>query len=74
MRIRSDHVEPPLAIMKGNLLLRLALIYGFHRQDRVDVRVARIFNTYGKLTMIAALSQSSTARMSSVTFGMIPTF
>ena len=23
------------------------LTYGYHRQDGVDVRVARIFNTYG---------------------------
>lgn len=25
------------------------LTYGFHRQDGVDVRVARIFNTYGEI-------------------------
>lgn len=25
------------------------LTYGYNRQDGVDVRVARIFNTYGKL-------------------------
>ena len=24
------------------------LTYGYHNQDGVDVRVARIFNTYGK--------------------------
>ena len=31
------------------------LTYGFHRQDGVDVRVARIFNTYGKLIFIVVL-------------------
>ena len=33
------------------------LTYGFHRQDGVDVRVARIFNTYGKLIFIPVLEE-----------------
>ena len=31
------------------------LTYGYHNQDGVDVRVARIFNTYGKFILLVAL-------------------
>lgn len=31
------------------------LTYGFHNQDGVDVRVARIFNTYGMLCCLPSL-------------------
>lgn len=35
------------------------LTYGFHRQDGVDVRVARIFNTYGMYANLTYASRHS---------------
>lgn len=35
------------------------LTYGFHRQDGVDVRVARIFNTYGTYAKLTYISRRS---------------
>ena len=48
--IRSwGHVNPigPRACYDEGKRVAETLTYGFHRQDGVDVRVARIFNTYG---------------------------
>jgi len=43
------HVNPigPRACYDEGKRVAETLAYGFHRQDGVDVRVARIFNTYG---------------------------
>ncbi|KAK7696591.1 UDP-glucuronic acid decarboxylase 1 [Cerrena zonata] len=43
------HVNPigPRACYDEGKRVAETLTYGFHRQDAVDVRVARIFNTYG---------------------------
>lgn len=43
------HVNPigPRACYDEGKRIAETLTYGFHRQDGVDVRVARIFNTYG---------------------------
>jgi len=43
------HVNPigPRACYDEGKRVAETLTYGFHRQDNVDVRVARIFNTYG---------------------------
>jgi nucleoside-diphosphate-sugar epimerase len=49
-RARSwGHVNPigPRACYDEGKRVAETLTYGFHRQDGVDVRVARIFNTYG---------------------------
>ena len=63
-RKRSDtpqlswgHVNPigPRACYDEGKRVAETLTYGFHRQDGVDVRVARIFNTYGKSNFIVAL-------------------
>ena len=47
------HVNPigPRACYDEGKRVAETLTYGFHRQDAVDVRVARIFNTYGKLSL-----------------------
>ncbi|EIW82462.1 NAD(P)-binding protein [Coniophora puteana RWD-64-598 SS2] len=44
------HVNPigPRACYDEGKRVAETLTYGFHRQDGVDVRVARIFNTYGR--------------------------
>ncbi len=44
------HVNPigPRACYDEGKRVAETLTYGFHRQDGVDVRVARIFNTYGE--------------------------
>ena len=44
------HVNPigPRACYDEGKRIAETLTYGFHRQDGVDVRVARIFNTYGE--------------------------
>ena len=44
------HVNPigPRACYDEGKRVAETLTYGFQRQDGVDVRVARIFNTYGK--------------------------
>lgn len=43
------HVNPigPRACYDEGKRVAETLTYGFQRQDGVDVRVARIFNTYG---------------------------
>lgn len=43
------HVNPigPRACYDEGKRVAETLTYGFHRQDGVDIRVARIFNTYG---------------------------
>ena len=43
------HVNPigPRACYDEGKRVAETLTYGFHRQDGVDVRVVRIFNTYG---------------------------
>lgn len=43
------HVNPigPRACYDEGKRVAETLTYGFHNQDSVDVRVARIFNTYG---------------------------
>lgn len=43
------HVNPigPRACYDEGKRVAETLTYGFHRQDGVEVRVARIFNTYG---------------------------
>lgn len=43
------HVNPigPRACYDEGKRVAETLTYGFHRQDGVDVRVARIFNTFG---------------------------
>ncbi len=43
------HVNPigPRACYDEGKRVAETLAYGFHRQDGVDIRVARIFNTYG---------------------------
>ena len=45
------HVNPigPRACYDEGKRVAETLTYGFHRQDGVDVRVARIFNTYGEI-------------------------
>jgi len=45
------HVNPigPRACYDEGKRVAETLTYGYHRQDSVDVRVARIFNTYGTL-------------------------
>jgi nucleoside-diphosphate-sugar epimerase len=57
LQLSWGHVNPigPRACYDEGKRVAETLTYGFHRQDGVDVRVARIFNTYGKLTMIAVL-------------------
>jgi nucleoside-diphosphate-sugar epimerase len=47
--ISWGHVNPigPRACYDEGKRVAETLTYGFHRQDGVDVRVARIFNTYG---------------------------
>jgi nucleoside-diphosphate-sugar epimerase len=47
------HVNPigPRACYDEGKRVAETLTYGFHRQDGVDVRVARIFNTYGPRSM-----------------------
>jgi nucleoside-diphosphate-sugar epimerase len=44
------HVNPigPRACYDEGKRVAETLAYGFQRQDGVDIRVARIFNTYGK--------------------------
>lgn len=44
------HVNPigPRACYDEGKRVAETLTYGFQRQDGVDVRVARIFNTYGE--------------------------
>lgn len=48
------HVNPigPRACYDEGKRVAETLTYGFHRQDGVDVRVARIFNTYGMCTAL----------------------
>jgi UDP-glucuronate decarboxylase len=43
------HVNPigPRACYDEGKRVAETLTYGFHNQDGVDVRIARIFNTYG---------------------------
>jgi UDP-glucuronate decarboxylase len=43
------HVNPigPRACYDEGKRIAETLTYGYHKQDGVDVRVARIFNTYG---------------------------
>ena len=47
------HVNPigPRACYDEGKRVAETLTYGFHRQDGVDIRVARIFNTYGTLIL-----------------------
>ena len=47
------HVNPigPRACYDEGKRVAETLTYGFHRQDGVDVRVARIFNTYGMFSL-----------------------
>jgi len=44
------HVNPigPRACYDEGKRVAETLAYGFQRQDGVDIRVARIFNTYGR--------------------------
>jgi nucleoside-diphosphate-sugar epimerase len=46
------HVNPigPRACYDEGKRVAETLTYGFQRQDGVDVRVARIFNTYGEIS------------------------
>jgi nucleoside-diphosphate-sugar epimerase len=48
------HVNPigPRACYDEGKRVAETLTYGFHNQDGVDVRVARIFNTYGSSCII----------------------
>ncbi|KAI0921975.1 UDP-glucuronic acid decarboxylase 1 [Taiwanofungus camphoratus] len=50
------HVNPigPRACYDEGKRVAETLTYGYHRQDGVDVRVARIFNTYGPRSMYNA--------------------
>ena len=52
------HVNPigPRACYDEGKRVAETLTYGFQRQDGVDVRVARIFNTYGPRSMSSYLS------------------
>lgn len=54
------HVNPigPRACYDEGKRVAETLTYGFHRQDGVDVRVARIFNTYGPCSHLARVTQS----------------
>ena len=47
--ISWGHVNPigPRACYDEGKRVAETLAYGFHHQDGVDIRVARIFNTYG---------------------------
>jgi nucleoside-diphosphate-sugar epimerase len=49
MPLSWGHVNPigPRACYDEGKRVAETLTYGFQRQDGVDVRVARIFNTYG---------------------------
>ena len=51
------HVNPigPRACYDEGKRVAETLTYGFHRQDGVDVRVARIFNTYGTSSLFLNL-------------------
>lgn len=51
------HVNPigPRACYDEGKRVAETLTYGYHRQDGVDVRVARIFNTYGRLILVVLL-------------------
>jgi nucleoside-diphosphate-sugar epimerase len=51
------HVNPigPRACYDEGKRVAETLTYGYHNQDGVDVRVARIFNTYGKFILLVAL-------------------
>lgn len=51
------HVNPigPRACYDEGKRVAETLTYGFQRQDGVDVRVARIFNTYGPRSMCIAM-------------------
>jgi UDP-glucuronate decarboxylase len=53
MHISWGHVNPigPRACYDEGKRVAETLTYGFQRQDGVDVRVARIFNTYGPRSM-----------------------
>jgi UDP-glucuronate decarboxylase len=48
------HVNPigPRACYDEGKRVAETLAYGFQRQDGVDIRVARIFNTYGRCTCV----------------------
>jgi len=61
LQLSWGHVNPigPRACYDEGKRVAETLTYGFHRQDGVDVRVARIFNTYGKLIFIAVLQSES---------------
>ena len=50
------HVNPigPRACYDEGKRVAETLTYGFHRQDGVDVRVVRIFNTYGPRSTYAS--------------------
>jgi nucleoside-diphosphate-sugar epimerase len=55
------HVNPigPRACYDEGKRVAETLTYGFQRQDHVDVRVARIFNTYGTLPCPGVLCDAS---------------
>lgn len=49
------HVNPigPRACYDEGKRVAETLAYGFHRQDGVEIRVARIFNTYGEVVPLS---------------------
>ena len=55
------HVNPigPRACYDEGKRVAETLTYGFHRQDGVDVRVARIFNTYGTSSLLHPINFST---------------
>ena len=58
------HVNPigPRACYDEGKRVAETLTYGYHNQNGVDVRVARIFNTYGPRSECTILSTHSDER------------
>ena len=59
------HVNPigPRACYDEGKRVAETLTYGFHHQDGVDVRVARIFNTYGTSSLLHSINFSTGGRL-----------
>jgi UDP-glucuronate decarboxylase len=66
MSFSWGHVNPigPRACYDEGKRVAETLTYGFQRQDGVDVRVARIFNTYGPRSNVFYLLLLSAAHKS----------
>lgn len=54
LRTSWGHVNPigPRACYDEGKRVAETLAYGFHSQDGVDIRIARVFNTYGACRVV----------------------